>query len=50
MECAKATSLRQQLLAAGSPVKGVFTVELLSNRYTKVSFLSVELLDYRLEQ
>ena len=50
MERAKAGKLRQQLLDAGSPLKGVFTVALLSSRYERNALLDVELLDYRLEQ
>jgi hypothetical protein len=50
MERAKAGKLRQQLLDAGSPLKGVFTVALLSSRYKRSAWLDVELLDCRLEQ
>jgi len=48
MEREKAGKLREQLLAAGSPVKGVFKVMLLSHLYYRCSDLLVELLDYRL--
>jgi hypothetical protein len=53
MERGNAANLRQQLISAGSPVKGLFTVMLLSRRYNASSHptgLYVELLDYRLEQ
>jgi hypothetical protein len=50
MERDKAGNLREQLLSAGGPLKGVFTVTLLRSRYMKDPVLSVELLDYRLEQ
>jgi hypothetical protein len=53
MERGKAGDLRQQLLSAGGPVKGLVTVVLLSQRYyTSAGHpgeLLVELLDYRLE-
>jgi hypothetical protein len=45
--------LRQQLLSADGPVKGLFTVVLLSRRYCASAghpgTLLVELLDYRVE-
>jgi hypothetical protein len=54
MEHGKAGDLRQQLLSAGGPLKGVFTVVLLSGRYNAASGhppnLLLELLDYRLER
>jgi hypothetical protein len=53
MEREKAANLRQQLISARKPVKGLFTVVLLSRRYKAGSppvSLFVELLDYRLEQ
>jgi hypothetical protein len=53
MERENAGNLRQQLLSAGTPLKGVFTVVLLSRRYNASSNhpgLFVELLDYRLER
>jgi hypothetical protein len=53
MERGNAANLRQQLISAGTPVKGLFTVMLLSRRYNASSHptgLYVELLDYRLEQ
>jgi len=53
MEREKAGNLRQQLLSSGSPLKGLFTVVLLSRRYDAAGYpndLFVELLDYRLEQ
>ena len=51
MERTKAAELRQQLLDAGRPLKGMFTVVLLSGRHhnSQVGLL-LELLDYRLEQ
>jgi len=50
MERGKAGDLRQQLLSAGGPVKGLFTVALLSGHYEAESgSLLLELLDYRLE-
>jgi hypothetical protein len=52
MERGKAGDLRQQLLSAGGPVKGLFTLVLLSQRYYSSGHpngLFVELLDYRLE-
>ena len=53
MERAKAGDLRERLLSAGSSLKGVFTVVLLSRRYYQKGHpngLFVELMDYRLEQ
>jgi hypothetical protein len=53
MERAKAGDLRERLLSAGSSLKGVFTVVLLSRRYYQSGHpngLFVELVDYRLEQ
>ena len=53
MEREKAGNLRQELVSAGSPLKGVFTVVLLSRRYNASSHpvgLFLELLDYRLER
>ena len=53
MERENAGNLRQQLLSAGTPLKGVFTVVLLSRRYNASSNhpgLFVELLDYRIER
>jgi len=50
MERGKAGGLRQQLLSAGGPIKGLFTVVLLGRRYEKNASLCVELLDYRIEQ
>jgi hypothetical protein len=52
MQRENAANLRQQLISAGSPVKGLFTVVLLSRRYNGQHpiALYVELLDYRLEQ
>jgi len=52
MEREKAGNLRQELVSAGSPLKGVFTVVLLSRRYNASGHpvgLFLELLDYRLE-
>src|SRR5262249_34986951 len=53
MEHAKAGELRQRLLSARGPLKGVFTVVLLRRRYYASgghpNGLFVELLDYRLE-
>jgi hypothetical protein len=50
MERGKAGDLRQQLLSAGGPVKGLFTVVLLSQRYYASAGhpgeLLVELLDF----
>jgi hypothetical protein len=48
-----AGDLRQQLLSAGTPLKDVFTVVLLSRRYNTSRNhpgLFLELLDYRLER
>jgi hypothetical protein len=53
MERPNADNLRQQLLAAGRPLKGVFSVALLSHSYdqgNRPMELLLELLDYRLEQ
>ena len=53
MEREKAGNLRQELVSAGSPLKGVFTVVLLSRRYNASGHplgLFLELLDYRLER
>jgi hypothetical protein len=51
MERGIAGELRQQLLSAGGPLKGLFTVVLLRGRYeANASEVFVELLDYRLEQ
>jgi hypothetical protein len=51
MERGKVGGLRQQLLSAGGPIKGSFSVVLLSRRYERNSGqLFLELLDYRLEQ
>jgi hypothetical protein len=52
MERENAGNLPQQLVSAGSPLKGVFTVVLLSRRYYasgRHPGLFLELLDYRLE-
>ena len=52
MERERAGNLRQQLVSAGRPVKGVFSVVLLSRRYytnARHPGLFLELLDYRLE-
>jgi len=48
----KAGNLRQELVSARSPLKGLFTVVLLSRRYDANHHpgLFVELLDYRLER
>jgi len=46
-----AGDLRQQLLSAGGPLTGLFTVVLLRGRYeANAGDLFVELLDYRLER
>ena len=52
MEREKAGNLRQELVSAGSPLKGLFTVVLLSRRYdaNRHPGLFLELLDYRLER
>jgi len=50
MDREKAGKLREQLLSAGGPLKGVFTVIILGGRFQRNSDLEVELLDYRLEQ
>jgi len=54
MKRENAGNLRQQLISAGRPVKGIFSVVLLSRRYHATSYapttLLVELLDYRLEE
>jgi len=52
MEREKAGNLRQELVSAGSPLKGLFTVVLLSRRYdaNRHPGLLLELLDYRLER
>ena len=53
MEREKAGNLRQELVSAGSPLKGMFTVVLLSRRYHASDHpvgLFLELLDYRLER
>jgi hypothetical protein len=51
MEREKAGNLRQELISARSPLKGLFTVVLLSRRYDANHHpgLFLELLDYRLE-
>ena len=52
MERERAAKLRQQLIDAGGPLKGVFTVVLLGDRYRKSNIppseLTLELLDYHL--
>jgi hypothetical protein len=53
MERENAANLRQQLISADRPVKGAFSVVLLSRRHNARSRplgLFLELLDYRLEQ
>jgi hypothetical protein len=52
MERSKAANLHQQLIEAGHPLRGVFSVVLLSGRYDRLAGgqLLLELFDYRIDQ